>query len=174
MSRFAPPRSLNLGAAGNPAAFAVDALPGGNGDLGGLYEDSGRNAYQLFQLVDAGAVANDVQFAKSYTGAYLATPTIGNSSRNEACGVATTTVLVNQFTLLQIGGVRAVKFTGTDGPAQVRGSELIVDRVGANSTDTRAMAVAVVANTNNIVRIGIVQAASGGGNISALLTIQPT
>ena len=175
MSRFGPPRSLNLGAAGNPAAFVVDTLPGGNGDLGGLYEDNGRNSYQMFQVVDAGASANDILFAKSYTGAYLATPTVGNSSRNEACGVATATITANQFSLLQIGGVRNVKYTGTAALALVRGSRVIVDSVGANAADGTLVGTAIaLAGNQNVIHFGIAQAAPGGGVISTLLTIQPT
>lgn len=171
-----PLRSFNLGASGDPKAFAVDALPGGNGDLGGVYEDNSQNRFQCFQLVDAGLVANDVAFAKTHTGLFLATATMANSSRNEAVGVVTTTVLVNQYTLLQQGGVRLVKFNGTDGPAfgaVARGSLVIPDKTNANAVDTQAAAAAAIAATNNIVPIGVAQAAASAapGTVSTFLTI---
>jgi hypothetical protein len=167
-------RFLNLGAGGDPKAFAVDTIPGGNGDLGGFYEDNSMNAFQLFQLVDSTAVANDVEYVKSYSAAFLATPTVGNSSRNEVAGVACTTVAANQYTLLQQRGVRLVKYTGTAALTAARGSRVFPDSVGANSVDVANIGTAIVlAGNQNVNSIGVAQAAATGGNISTYLHINP-
>lgn len=167
-------RSFNLGAGGDPKAFAVDALPGGLGDLGGIYEDNSQNRFQCFQLVDTSNVANDIVYRKSTGGTFTATGTVGNSSRNEVAGIVTTAVAVNQYTLLQQGGSRSVKYTGTAALVAVRGSLVIPDSVGANSADVVNAGVAIVlAGNNNILPIGVAQAAAGGGTISTFLIINP-
>lgn len=105
-------RMFNLGAGGSPVGFAVDTLPGGSGQIGGVYEDNSQKRYQCFQLVDSTAVAGDIEYAKAHDGSWTATPTIGNSSAAEVAGVATGTVAANQYTLLQQGGLLATKANG--------------------------------------------------------------
>lgn len=167
-----PDRMFNLGASGDPKSFVVDALPI-SGQLGGPYEDNSMNAFQCFQLVDAGAVANDVVYVKSYNGTFQATPTVGNSSRNEVAGIACATILVNQYTLLQQRGVRLVKYTGTAALTAARGSRVIPDSVGANSVDVANAGTAIVlAGNQNVNTIGTAQAAASGGNISTYLRIE--
>lgn len=167
-------RMFNLGAGGNPAKFIVDTLPL-PGEIGGVYEDNSMNAWQLWQVKDANLSDKNLCYVKSYDGSFTATPTVANSSRNEVAGFNTTgsTITANQYALLQQRGLASVAHTGTDGPAGARGSQLIADRVATNQTDSRAVAVAVVTNTNNVETIGIAQGAAAGGNISAYLKINP-
>lgn len=129
-------RMLNLGQSGNPDSYAVDTPPGGIGQNGGIYEDNSQNSWQMFQLVDAGGVAGDIAYIKSYSGQYLATPTIGNSSAAEVAGVVTTTVTANQYTLLRQGGTFPVKANGIFS----RGVA-----VGADSGNNRAVPFGVTA-----------------------------
>jgi hypothetical protein len=171
----------NLGASGSLAAFAIDApapnsaaSSAGSLILGGFAEDSGMNSYQLWALVDAGAVANDVVYCKTYSGAYNATPTVANSSRNEVCGVVTTTVTATQWTFLQQKGVRLVKYTGTAALTAARGSLVVADSVGTNSADVKLLGTAIVlAGNQNTVHFGIAQAVASAGTISTYLNIQP-
>jgi len=106
-------RFLNLGAGGDPKTFVSTTLPGGNGQLGGVYEDNSMNAFQMFQLVDAALVANAVAYVKSYDGSFTATGVIANSSQNEVAGAVTATCAANSYTLLQQRGVRTMKYDAT-------------------------------------------------------------
>jgi hypothetical protein len=182
----------NFGPQGRPNTFNSsttlrgDVVPAGitppiplphAGDLGVVYEE-GVNRWQIFEVVDAqNGAAGDVLYVKSYA-AYTATPTVGNSSGNEVAGIAelqytTPSATVRVCVALRIGGVFSVKFTGTGAQASARGSVVIVDSVGTNSTDVDIIGTAPVAANENRQPIGIAQAAASGGFISTFLTIQP-
>lgn len=170
---MASKRMFNLGAGGSPLAFAVDALPLG-GDLGGLFEDNSQNRYQCFQVVDANIATKKIVYAKAHNGSYTATPTVANSSRNEACGVTTGAITANQYALLAQGGVFDVTYTGTAALTGARGSRVVPDGVGANNADfTNAGTAIVLAGNQNVNHIGIAQADASGGLVSTFLTIQP-
>lgn len=167
-------RFLNLGAGGSAATFVADSAPGGNGQLGGVHEDNSQNRFQLWKWADGGSIAGDVVYAKTHDGSYTCTPTVANSSRNEAIGVAGATVLVTQVAMLQQGGVRAVKYTGTAALTVVRGALILPDSVGANSTDAALAGTAIIlAGNQNVLPIGIAQAVNAGGFVSTFLTINP-
>lgn len=169
---MATKRFFSLGAGGSAVGFVVDTLPLG-GQIGGTFEDNSQNRFQCFQVVDANVAIKSIVFAKSHSGSWTATPTVANSSRNEACGVTTVAVTANQYTLLQQGGILAVAYTGTAALTAARGSLVVPDSVAANTADVKNASTAVVlAGNQNIQHIGVAQAAASAGFISTFLTIQ--
>jgi len=170
---MATKRFFSLGAGGSAVGFVVDTLPLG-GQIGGVFEDNSQNRFQCFQVVDANVATKSIVFAKAHNGSWTATPTVANSSRNEACGVTTAAVTANQFTLLQQGGLASVAYTGTAALTAARGSLVIPDSVAANTADVKLAGTAIVlAGNQNIQHIGVAQAVASGGFISTFLTIQP-
>lgn len=116
---------LNLQNSATAATYVTDtlAIPG---HLGRVYEDGSGYRGQLMQIVDAGAVAGDVCYNKSYT-SFTATMTIGNTSAQEVAGVVTTTVAQNYYCLVQKGGIVNVKTAAAGSSLIARGTPMACD-----------------------------------------------
>lgn len=85
------------------------------GKKGSIYETTTSDGFygaQLCQLVDAGGVAGDAVYHKTYGNSFVVTPTIGNSSTGELAGWLTTTVAANEWCWVQKRGVINAKANG--------------------------------------------------------------
>lgn len=136
---------LNLQNASTAQTYVTDTLAIA-GHLGRVYEDGSGYRGQLEQLVDAGAIAGDVVYNKSYT-LFTITPTIGNSSAQEVAGIITTTVAANQYCIVQKGGSASIKAVGT---LVVRGTPIAPD-----------------ISTNRVIAAGYVSGTLAGTGVTA-------
>ena len=97
----------HLGPSGNVESFAETSWPNDRVQLGYLFEKGGKR-YQCAKVVDATAAQYNLLYWKNYA-SYEATPTIGNSSRNELAGVVKTAIgAANTYAWLQQGGLSIV------------------------------------------------------------------
>lgn len=166
----------HLGPSGDVESFAETEWPNGRVQLGYVHEKNTKG-YQCVKVVDAAVDdLNDVLYWKNYA-SYEATPTIGNSSRNEIAGVAKTlTSAANTYIWLQQRGPSAVRASGA---SIARGdlligatsnNELIEQPVDATGSVTNFKTVGVALGALAADTQGIVTAAD---EVPAFLTIAP-
>lgn len=159
-------QSPNFGASGNPETFNETEWPNSRVQIGYVFE-RGIKRWQAFKIVDA-AVASalgKVLYIKNYA-SYEATPTIGNSTRNEPAGVSeyNGTLALNSFAWLRQGGLCAVV---AEAATFAKGDSAIA--FSANNSVTK-----VAAGTASTYKpLGIAQAVESAGFVSVALDISP-
>ncbi len=150
----------HLGPGGNIDSFAETEWPNGRIQLGYVFE-KGVKRWQCFKVVDAVvAAAGDILYVKNYA-SYEATPTIGNSSRNEVAGVAgVATAAANTFVWLRQGGPMLVKAKAAPTAAFARGLQVFSDPAN-NEADAVAVAAAPLARPIGVALAAVATTAQG-------------